>query len=409
MSGYQQSCRNFSVDFEMALNLGDVDSCIQDLIDLTEEYKTLEKNHKSYTAKLEELSEAQSKCVKDVSHQRYRLGLIRTTLKKIKPKDEVEKEKFELLQKDIRRRHAQLNEMEESLPKKNGTYLKIILGSVNVSFLTKQERFKFKDEYEKFKLALSAIAMVLSVINLLAGLRVLDLAFVFIMVWYYCTLTIRESILRVNGSRIRGWWRAHHFLSTALAGVLLTWPDSVTYHLFRHQLMWFYVYISGVQYLQFRYQQGCLYRLKALGERHDMDITIEGFHSWMWRGLSFLLPFLYLGYFYELYNAYVLYELSSHPESEWQIPVLSILFFALFLGNTITTSMVIPQKLREKVRLKYRFTRLDKYFSTYTKGGRRYTLDRSKSGDDGKESSETKPKESNEESEPVSQEGKKDE
>jgi hypothetical protein len=88
----------------MALNLGDVDSCIQDLIDLTEEYKTLEvwpfikimcialylqifylylqKNHKSYTAKLEELSEAQSKCVKDVSHQRYRLGLIRTTLKK---------------------------------------------------------------------------------------------------------------------------------------------------------------------------------------------------------------------------------------------------------------------------------------------------------------------------------------
>ena len=36
--------------------------------------------------------------------------------------------------------------------------------------------------------------------------------------------------------------------------------------------------------------------------------------------------------------------------------------------------MVIPQKLREKVRLKYRFTRLDKYFSTINKGGRRYTL-----------------------------------
>lgn len=82
-----------------------------------------------------------------------------------------------------------------------------------------------------------------SILNLIIH-RVLDLAFVFIMVWYYCTLTIRESILRVNGSRIRGWWRAHHFLSTALAGVLLTWPDSVTYHLFRHQLMWFYVYIS---------------------------------------------------------------------------------------------------------------------------------------------------------------------
>ena len=124
------------------------------------------------------------------------------------------------------------------------------------------------------------------------------------MVWYYCTLTIRESILRVNGSKIKGWWRAHHFISTVLAGVLLTWPEGTTYNLFRKQLMWFYVYISLVQYLQFHYQQGCLYRLKALGERHDMDITIEGFHSWMWRGLSFLLPFLYTGYFYELYNAW---------------------------------------------------------------------------------------------------------
>lgn len=75
--------------------------------------------------------------------------------------------------------------------------------------------------------------------------RVLDLVFVFLMVWYYCTLTIRESILKVNGSRIKGWWRAHHFISTALSGVLLTWPESVTYNLFRKQLMWFYVYISN--------------------------------------------------------------------------------------------------------------------------------------------------------------------
>ncbi|XP_057376435.1 transmembrane protein 120 homolog [Daphnia carinata] len=366
----------------MALNLGDIDACIQDLIDLTEDYKELEATHKDYTVQLEQLSELQTKCVKNLSHQRYRLGIIKSTLKKLKPKDDSEKEKFQLLNKDLMRRQAQLNEMEESLPKKSGTYLKIILGSVNVSFLNKQERFKYKDDYEKFKLALSAIAMGLSVTNLLANLRILDLAFVFLMVWYYCTLTIRESILRVNGSRIKGWWRAHHFISTALSAVLLTWPDSATYHLFRHQLMWFYVYISFVQYLQFRYQQGCLYRLKALGERHDMDITIEGFHSWMWRGLSFLLPFLYLGYFYQLYNAWALYQLISHPNSEWQIPVLSFLFLILFLGNILTTSMVIPQKLRDKVRLKYRFTRLDKYFSTYTKGGRRFTLsDRSRSNE----------------------------
>lgn len=59
---------------------------------------------------------------------------------RLKPKDDSEKEKFQLLNKDLMRRQAQLNEMEESLPKKSGTYLKIILGSVNVSFLNKQER-----------------------------------------------------------------------------------------------------------------------------------------------------------------------------------------------------------------------------------------------------------------------------
>lgn len=36
--------------------------------------------------------------------------------------------------------------------------------------------------------------------------RFIDSIANFLMVWYYCTLTIRESILRVNGSKIKGWW-----------------------------------------------------------------------------------------------------------------------------------------------------------------------------------------------------------
>ena len=73
---------------------------------------------------------------------------------RLKPKDEFEKEKFELLNKDLRRRHAQLNEMEESLPKKSGSYLKIILGSVNVSFLNKQER----QVYQMYTFSIAAVS-----------------------------------------------------------------------------------------------------------------------------------------------------------------------------------------------------------------------------------------------------------
>lgn len=103
-----------------------------------------------------------------------------------------------------------------------------------------------------------------------------------------------------------------------------------------------------VQFLQCYYQSGCLYRLRALGERHNMDLTVgegrqramdtpstgtssvtrkqrnmfffkpiiscvsqllittannqhnflflEGFQSWMWKGLTFLLPFLFFGH-----------------------------------------------------------------------------------------------------------------
>lgn len=109
-----------------------------------------------------------------------------------------------------------------------------------------------------------------------------------------------------------------------------------------------------IQYLQFGYQKGVLYRLKALGERHDMDITIEGFHSWMWKGLSFLLPFLFAGYFFQAYNSYVLYKLSRVVDAPWQVSFLSLLFLTLFVGNTFTTLVVVPQKLRGKIKESYR-------------------------------------------------------
>lgn len=85
-----------------------------------------------------------------------------------------------------------------------------------------------------------------------------------------------------------------------------------------------------------------------------MDITIEGFHTWMWKGLSFLLPFLFGGYFFQAYNSYVLYKLSRHPDAPWQVAFLSLLFFILFVGNTFTTLVVVPQKLRGKIKESYR-------------------------------------------------------
>lgn len=115
---------------------------------------------------------------------------------------------------------------------------------MNVSILNRNDKVRYKDDYEKFKLILNGIGLVMAVVNLIVNWRALELLFMFLLVWYYCTLTIRESILKVNGSRIKGWWRTHHFISTVCAGSLLIWPQGEPWQLFRTQFMYFNVYIS---------------------------------------------------------------------------------------------------------------------------------------------------------------------
>ncbi|XP_055843184.1 transmembrane protein 120 homolog [Episyrphus balteatus] len=338
-----------------------IDTLVQEWEELTAEYVELEECNRKYIDLLDQVQNYQQKCFNEIKHQRYRMGQISASIKECKAaQSEEEKDKVAELNKNTLKRKAQLHEIEQSLPRKSGFYLKIILGDVNVSILNRNDKVRYKDDYEKFKLILNVIGLIMAFLNLIFNYRALELAFIFLLVWYYCTLTIRESILKVNGSRIKGWWRAHHFISTVAAGVLLVWPQSEPWQLFRTQFLYFNAYISMVQYLQFGYQKGLLYRLKALGERHNMDITIEGFHSWMWRGLSFLIPFLVIGYIYQAYNAWKLYQLSFHPDATWQVPVLCVLFCILFLGNMTTVLLIVPQKLRERAKENYRLLSVGK-------------------------------------------------
>ncbi|THD25478.1 Transmembrane protein 120A [Fasciola hepatica] len=196
--------------------------------------------------------------------------------------------------------------------------------------------------------------------------RIVDALFHFLLVWYYCTLTIRERILIANGSRIKGWWNIYHFISTACAGIMLIWPHSRSYDEFRNQFMLFSFYLNIVHCIQYRYQVGCLYKLRALGDRHPMDVTVDGFMSWMFRHLKFILPFLFCAYGLELFNAYRLYTISKEPYChEWQVLAVSIIYFIISMGNIITVCRVIRQKMflpppnvvRFQLSRKYSFAR----------------------------------------------------
>uniref|UniRef100_H0V411 Transmembrane protein 120B n=1 Tax=Cavia porcellus TaxID=10141 RepID=H0V411_CAVPO len=290
---------------------GPLEGCEREWLELEGEFQELQETHRIYKQKLEELTALQTLCSGSINKQKKRLKDLWLELQRL--------------------------------------YLNLVLGNVNVTLLSNQAKFAYKDEYEKFKLYLTIILLLGAVAcRFVLHYRVTDEVFNFLLVWYYCTLTIRESILISNGSRIKGWWVSHHYVSTFLSGVMLTWPNGLIYQKFRDQFLAFSIFQSCVQFLQYYYQRGCLYRLRALGERNHLDLTVEGFQSWMWRGLTFLLPFLFCGHFWQLYNAVTLFELSTHEECrEWQVFVLALTFLVLFLGNFLTTLKVVHTKLQQ--------------------------------------------------------------
>uniref|UniRef100_A0A8C7F1H4 Transmembrane protein 120B n=1 Tax=Oncorhynchus kisutch TaxID=8019 RepID=A0A8C7F1H4_ONCKI len=313
--------------------------CQTDWEEIDQEYQQLQETHKVYRQKLDELTNLQATCSSAISKQRKGLkDLGHSLCKCTKTSDEKETELIKDIQIQIKDKENFFFDMEAYLPKKNGLYLNLVLGNVNVTLLSNQAKFAYKDEYEKFKLFMTIILMFGAITCLfLLNYRVTDEIFNFLLVWYYCTLTIRESILMSNGSRIKGWWVSHHYVSTFLSGVF------DTYFIYPS-----FCFSGFVHFLQYYYQSGCLYRLRALGERNQLDLTVEGFQSWMWRGLTFLLPFLFFGHFWQLYNAMTLFRLAGHEDcKEWQVFMLALTFLVLFLGNFLTTLKVVHQKIQE--------------------------------------------------------------
>ncbi|XP_072024819.1 transmembrane protein 120B-like [Amphiura filiformis] len=334
----------------------DLSTITDEIKELDKEYGELKKYYQEYQEKLSEVQAMQKKCSSLANHQARKYKQLTENLKRTSsqlPNDSDDNEQ-QKLKKELKERGKVCTEVFDSLPRTGGALLHVIVGKVSVSLLSKAERWDYKEDYEHFKFYMTIICLLLAIFNtfLLQSstseilIRFFDAIMHFLLVWWYCTLVLRESILAHNGSRIRGWWVIHHYLSVVLSGILLIWPESITYQLFRNKFMVFSLYLCGVQLIQYYYQSGCLYRLRALGEKADMYITVEGFQKWMWRGLSFLLPFLFGGYIFQLYNAYFLFQLSFHPDcNEWMVPAASLIFFILFLGNMSTTLRVVIDKL----------------------------------------------------------------
>lgn len=71
------------------------------------------------------------------------------------------------LKEKIAHRKSQLSDIQESLPRKNDPYLRVILDGIDVSFINQEQRFKFKEQYEKFKLVVSGLIFFVALLDLI--------------------------------------------------------------------------------------------------------------------------------------------------------------------------------------------------------------------------------------------------
>ena len=75
------------------------------------------------------------------------------------------------IEERIASKYGLIKEVESGLPKPNGFYLNIVLGSINVNLLDRKLRLDYKEQYERFKLFVTSVLLVTSFVNLFAEFR----------------------------------------------------------------------------------------------------------------------------------------------------------------------------------------------------------------------------------------------
>lgn len=77
----------------------------------------------------------------------------------------------EEITKRIEKRQLEIENCQKLLPRNNGLYLKVILGQVNVTVMDQELKFKYKEQYERFKLCVNALILVIALLDLVFSYR----------------------------------------------------------------------------------------------------------------------------------------------------------------------------------------------------------------------------------------------
>lgn len=227
-----------------------------------------------------------------------------------------------------------------------GIFTRLFLGSVNNAVLAGglNRKYAFKQEYEGMKYRFTIFNFVITLLLIFIKFTVLDTFFRVILLYYYTAITLREEILRVNGSNIKFWWRIHHYTSIILCVVSISWPNTEIYWNFRKQFIFTNLYGCLLQFLQYKYQMRRLYILKSLGKAKELD-TINPDPTSQGIFLKVLVPFIFIDICLVFWNTVRLLIICFREKTEWQAFLTAFLFLFLCVGNFYSLIAICSNKI----------------------------------------------------------------
>ncbi|KAH7827626.1 putative TMPIT-like protein [Monocercomonoides exilis] len=306
---------------------------------LLEEQEECEKELVHYRQVLKEYHQLQESI--DQKCQKHRKQL-EATKKLIKNSDMLESEKAEKLNA-ISELKTVSNSWRSLFPCESKGFLAYFIGTANVRMLKPSERLNYKMEYNVFRQNYSYIFIFFNfVLGFLFNYHLLDILWFGWNVTFYLAVSLRERILRVNGSHIRGWWKIHHMCCLFFCCGLVAWFDSPQYQEMRQSLYAVGVYTGVVQFLQAKYQMSRLYTLVSLGKVSEMDVPNRDSTPLHWSiNMTLLLPFLLFGYFLQFYLGFKMCMLyiTRQAYKEWNLIFIGAIFIFLSIGNTFATTI----------------------------------------------------------------------
>lgn len=247
--------------------------------------------------------------------------------------------------------------------KRNGWFLGLLLGHVNVRSVRRDARFKVKEEYNSYRdrTAMYFLAAPLLLLGCKWGFQIECLPGYLVHIYqawllvFYTSLALRENILRINGSDIRPWWIYHHYLAILMAMVSLTWgiegPSCRKKQAGVSLFLWWAVVQGVAMLLQNRYQRRRLYARIALGKAGRMDV-VWGETAGMKGQLLLLYPLLFVLQAFQAYIGAQLLKSTLHEPFEWQVPTCGSLLIIMAAGNFSNTVATLVTKMRIKAKMK---------------------------------------------------------